>query len=169
MKIKKIKVPIYNTILTIVISKNLDGVSEKFNLKEDLSEYSAITIDEKDGSVVVAFSDIYRIKDIAHEVVHIKNYIFRNINQKLDVDNDEAEAYLTTWLFNYIYKFFKKNKMKKHINEIKLKGNDKFTEQFNLCSDYYQKSQNKSLTKEEREKYLDQWFQERQRLELGMY
>ncbi len=70
---------------------------------------------------------------------------------------------------NITTKPLNQNKMKKHINEIKLKGNDKFTEQFNLCSDYYQKSQNKSLTKEEREKYLDQWFQERQRLELGMY
>lgn len=107
METKKVKVPIYNTRLTIVISENLDGVSEKFKLNTDLSEYSAITIDEKDGSIVVAFSDVNRIKDIVHEVVHIKNYIFRNIHQKLDVDNDEAEAYLTTWLFNYIYEFFK--------------------------------------------------------------
>lgn len=107
MKTKKVKVPIYNTRLTIVISENLEGVSERFKLNTDLSEYSAITIDEKDGSIVVAFSDVNRIKDIAHEVVHIKNYIFRNIHQKLDADNDEAEAYLTTWLFNYIYEFFK--------------------------------------------------------------
>lgn len=110
MKTKRINIPIYNTILTIVISKNLDGVAEKFNLNTDLSKYSAITIDNLDGSLVVAFSDANRIKDIVHEVVHIKNYIFKNINQKLDVDNDEAEAYLTTWLFNYIYEFLKNNK-----------------------------------------------------------
>lgn len=109
MKTKKIKVPIYNTVLTIVISKNLYGVSEKFKLNANLSKYSAITIDEKDGSIVVAFSDVNRIKDIVHEVVHIKNYIFKNINQKLDVDNDEAEAYLIGWLFDQINNFLKTN------------------------------------------------------------
>jgi len=56
-----------------------------------------------------------------------------------------------------------------HINEIKLEGNDKFTEQFNVCSDYYIKSNDESLTPEERKKYFDLWFEERQRLELGIY
>lgn len=59
--------------------------------------------------------------------------------------------------------------MQIHINEIKLKGEGKFIKQFNLCSDYYQKSNDTSLSKEERKKYLDLWFNERQRLELGMY
>lgn len=59
--------------------------------------------------------------------------------------------------------------MIKHINQIKLEGKDKFTEQFNLCSEYYQKSEDQSLSVEEREKYSNLWFEERQRLELGIY
>jgi hypothetical protein len=55
-----------------------------------------------------------------------------------------------------------------HINEIKLEGKDKWTEQFNVCSDYYKKSNDESLTPEERKKYFDLWFEERQRLELGI-
>ena len=56
-----------------------------------------------------------------------------------------------------------------HINEIKLEGEDRFTEQFNKCSDYWQKAHDKSLSKEEREENFDMWFSEKQRLELGIY
>jgi hypothetical protein len=59
--------------------------------------------------------------------------------------------------------------MIKHINEIKLNGDDKFTEQFNLCSDYYQKSQDELLSNEERKNYFEGWLQERYRLESGNY
>jgi hypothetical protein len=31
------------------------------------------------------------------------------------------------------------------------------------------KAQDESLTEEERKNYLDKWFEERQRLELGIY
>ena len=57
----------------------------------------------------------------------------------------------------------------KHINEIKLDGDSKFIEQFNLCSEYYQKANDESLPEEEREKYYKLWFEERQRLELGIH
>ena len=56
-----------------------------------------------------------------------------------------------------------------HINEIKLEGNDRFTEQFNKCSDLWQASQNESLSEDERKENLDLWLQERQKLELGLY
>jgi len=61
------------------------------------------------------------------------------------------------------------NKMIKHINEIKLEGNDRFTEQFNLCSEHYQKAQDESLSDEERKKYFELWLHERYRLESGNY
>ena len=56
-----------------------------------------------------------------------------------------------------------------HINEIKLEGESKFTTQFNKCSDYWQKSHDESLSEDERKKNFDLWFEERQRLELGIY
>ncbi len=56
-----------------------------------------------------------------------------------------------------------------HVNEIKFEGTDKFCVQFNKCSDYWIKSQDKSLSKEERKKNFDLWFEERQRLELGIF
>ena len=60
------------------------------------------------------------------------------------------------------------NRMK-HINEIKIDGEGKWNKQFNLCSELFMKAQDESLTEEERKNYLDKWFEERQRLELGIY
>lgn len=57
----------------------------------------------------------------------------------------------------------------KHINEIKIVGEDKWNKQFNLCSELFMKAQDESLTEQERKNYLDKWFEERQRLELGIY
>jgi hypothetical protein len=59
--------------------------------------------------------------------------------------------------------------MYKHINEIKLKGEDKWTKQFNLCTELFLKSKDEKLSKEERENYNNLWFEERLRLELGIY
>ena len=56
-----------------------------------------------------------------------------------------------------------------HVNEVHFEGEDRWTKQFNLCSDYFIKSQDKSLSDEERKEWLDKWFEERQRLELGIY
>ncbi|MEY2702610.1 MAG: hypothetical protein RLY43_1246 [Bacteroidota bacterium] len=56
-----------------------------------------------------------------------------------------------------------------HINDVKFDGDDKFTIQFNKCSDYWQKSNDESLTEEERNKNFKLWLEERQKLELGLY
>lgn len=56
----------------------------------------------------------------------------------------------------------------KHINEIKIDGEGKWNKQFNLCSELFMKAQDESLTEQEIKNYLDKWFEERQRLELGI-
>jgi len=55
-----------------------------------------------------------------------------------------------------------------HINEIKLPEDDDFSRAFNACSDLYIKAHDKNLSKEERDEYLELWFQRRQCLELGI-
>lgn len=56
-----------------------------------------------------------------------------------------------------------------HINEIKLDSETKFANQFNKCSEYFMKSNDESLSEDEREMNLNLWFEERQRLEFGIY
>lgn len=56
-----------------------------------------------------------------------------------------------------------------HVNEIKLTRNDKWGQLFNLCSEYYQKSNDDTLTEDDREEYFEKWKQARINLELGRY
>ena len=44
---------------------------------------------------------------IAHESVHLVNHLFEDWGIKLDLDNDEPQAYLTGWFVEQIDKFLK--------------------------------------------------------------
>ena len=44
---------------------------------------------------------------IAHEIVHVINYIYLDCGIELDRVNDENQAYLTGWLFEEIEKIIK--------------------------------------------------------------
>lgn len=57
----------------------------------------------------------------------------------------------------------------KHINEITFEGKDRWTKQFNRCSEHFIKAQDQSLSEKEKEESFQLWFEERQRLELGIY
>jgi hypothetical protein len=107
MKSKTINVPIYECGLTIILTDDLNEVVKKYKLEGDWDNFGALTFRDKSKHrhYVVAFTDASHLSNIAHEIVHIKNYIFHGINAKIDIYNDEPEAYLTGWLFDKIYEF----------------------------------------------------------------
>lgn len=110
---KKITIPLYFIDLRIIFANNLSEIQEKYNFT-DLSKYSAITFENENSEYnecIVAFSE-YDLSVIAHEIVHIKNYVFRETSMKLCKDNDEAEAYLTGYLFKQIEQFLIKFRFK---------------------------------------------------------
>jgi len=109
MRAKKINIPIYEFSLTIILAKNLSEVLKKYKLDGEFGNFGALTFEDKSRyrHYVVAFTDASHLSNIAHEIVHIKNYIFLGINAKIDLHNDEPEAYLTGWLFDNIYEFLK--------------------------------------------------------------
>lgn len=104
MKIKKIRIPIYEYNLTVIVVECLSEIAEKYSLK-DVERCAAITFKRK-GDVFVAFSKLSN-STIAHEIVHIINYIFADCGAMLDLDNDEPQAYLTSYLFEQIEKITK--------------------------------------------------------------
>jgi hypothetical protein len=109
MKSKTIEVPIYGCDLTIILTKDLNEVVKKYKLQGDWGNYGALTFSDKPKfrNYVTAFTDAGHLSNIAHEVVHIKNHIYSDINSNIDLHNDEPEAYLTGWLFDKIYEFLK--------------------------------------------------------------
>ena len=60
----------------------------------------------KDGIIYMAYSDSMNESTLAHEIVHIISFTFRERGIRYDVDNDEFQGYLTGWLFT---------KLKEHI------------------------------------------------------
>lgn len=109
MKSKTIDIPIYRCELTMILGKDLAYVEKKYKTAS-LENFGAVTLkdESKYRNYVVAFTDAKHLSNIAHEIVHIINYIFLDCGIELDRVNDENQAYLTGWLFDEIYKFLKK-------------------------------------------------------------
>lgn len=108
MKKTTIDIPIYQCKLTIIIDKDLSYVEKKYNTTS-LSNYGAITmrVPNKFSEYIMAF-EYSEGSIIAHEIVHLKNYIYQDKGIELDRFNDEPEAYLIGWLFKEIEKILKK-------------------------------------------------------------
>lgn len=108
MRKKTINIPIYQCKLTIISDKDLSYIEKRYKTKS-LRNYGAVTMRVPDNfsEYVMAFE--YSDRDIiAHEIVHLKNFIYQDKGIDLDRYNDEPEAYLTGWLYKQIDKFLNK-------------------------------------------------------------
>ena len=105
MKQTTIDIPIYQCKLTIILDKDLSYVEKKY-MTRHLSNYGSVTMRDPDAfsEYIMAFED-NDICLIAHEIIHLKNYIYEDLCIQLDVINDEPEAYLIGWLFEQVEKF----------------------------------------------------------------
>lgn len=102
-----IDIPIYKMKLTIEQSTNFRKLLDKYgytNHPDDKTE--AICFINK-GHIAVLFNGKCSINTIVHESVHVVNYIYEYIGVKLDVVNDEHQAYLTSWVVDEIVKNIK--------------------------------------------------------------
>jgi hypothetical protein len=100
---QKFKIPIYGGAVTVYYGKSLEYISNKYKVK-DLSNYGAVTMaNPKDEfkNYIVAFEYVSG-SIIAHEVVHLINYLFLDVGVELDRTNDETQAYLTGFFFEKI-------------------------------------------------------------------
>lgn len=108
MRKTTIDIPIYCCKLTIILNNDLSYVEKKYKTKS-LSDFGAVTmrVPDKFREYIIAFEYIEGTI-IAHEIVHLKNYIYQDCSIELDRYNDEPEAYLTGWLFDQINNFLNK-------------------------------------------------------------
>lgn len=113
MTIKKISIPIYQGYLRIFVNQDFEeaaqiaGVSDEGN---DLNSFGAFVSTSKIGvhhCFNVFFRENVDCSLIAHEVVHLVNAIYAERHMKLDIHNDEPQAYLTGWITEQIYKTLK--------------------------------------------------------------
>lgn len=112
--IKKIvKIPIFYGKLIIIVTEDLTCLNDKFNIKVDKTyeaySYNHITNQGNSEYYAVFRNRKIDIQTVVHECVHIANYIFRHNGMYGSIDDDECQAYLTSWIFKEIHKMLLRN------------------------------------------------------------
>ena len=105
---KKIKIPIFFGKLVILRVRKMTDLNAKFGLNAKDSYASLVFKKEtKKGGIryFIALQKNTKNSIIVHEAVHIVNYIFEHNGIEPDLHNDEAQAYLTGWIFEQIEKY----------------------------------------------------------------
>jgi len=117
MHYTKAKVPLYYQYLYVIISddveKEIDQIRKIFNINinrfdfagysESIGKFNAVVLNKKylkDANFAVG--------TIAHESFHVTSFIMKRIGIHPDVNNDEAQAYLLSWITEQVYKEFNK-------------------------------------------------------------
>lgn len=113
MKVLNKEIPIFGGRLRVIICDNIEEIEERYNLG-DTSDCDAISFKTKDKNgcnriYCMAFNKEYFVEHIiAHESLHIANFILRDIHHISTYENDEVQAYLLTWIVKETVKFTKK-------------------------------------------------------------
>lgn len=116
---KKVKIPFYQQILFIIICEDVEKEKEKINKKIKIDfegfNFSGYSYAFEKNHIIILnkkylTDDSFAIGTIAHEAFHITNFIFKRIGIIPDVNNDEAQAYLLSWITEEVYNLFKKSK-----------------------------------------------------------
>ena len=106
------EIPIYRGTLVMILTEDLTELNEEYDVNFTNNYGGGVfNLTDKEGytKFFVAFDNDWTYSLIAHEAVHLVNDIFKHKNVKLDVDNDEAQAYFTGWIFEQCEEFLNKN------------------------------------------------------------
>ena len=117
MHYSKVKVPLYYQYLYIIVSddveKEIDQIRKIFNINidrfdfagysEGINKFNAVVLNKK-----YLKDTNFAVGTIAHESFHVTSFIMKRIGIHPDINNDEAQAYLLSWVTEQVYKEFKK-------------------------------------------------------------
>lgn len=114
---KAIKVPLYGGLLVLIFSNSAEKVKEVVEDYDRIKVYAHswyFNYRGREGNAIILNFDKNKITHgtIAHEALHIANFIADSRGFKPDLINDEPMAYLIAWITNEVYKFMKKNNFK---------------------------------------------------------
>lgn len=101
----QVKIPIYTGILHVFVYKDKNKMIKKHPKKKSSDAWA---YKHSDFNYCVVMHKDSKVSSLAHEATHIKNLVFGFHGLKLDPDNDEAEAYFLTWVFEELYRVLNK-------------------------------------------------------------
>ncbi len=104
----KIEIPIYNGDFYIVFSDDFskDAKRHGFDLISGSGECSAIALRSKSRLLYMLMLNNLKVRPdlVAHEAVHIVNYIFDDHGVDISLDHDEHYAYMLDWVVEKVFK-----------------------------------------------------------------
>lgn len=102
---KTINIPIYGGKLTIIQTDDFKKISSKYGVKiPEKADALAIRQEVNGIEYVLVFESKTTMPIIAHECLHIANYILYDSNITLDPHNDETQCYLLEWIVGNVVK-----------------------------------------------------------------
>lgn len=104
---KKMNIPIFDYGLTVIIYDNWEEVMHLFN---DDNKFRPKAITKFSYGNAVVGIDVNYGGSIVHEAEHVKNAIWEYIGYKPQVDNDEVDAYLLTYIYKKITDVYYRHK-----------------------------------------------------------
>lgn len=114
---KSISVPLYHQKLQIIICDDveieIDEINKKYPSHIENFEFSGYAEGSGKFNLIVLnkkylIDEIFAVSTIAHEALHVSHFIMKRVGIKPDVDNDEPQAYLLSWIIEQVYNEFKK-------------------------------------------------------------
>ena len=109
---KRVSIPIYFGDLVIIYDENGWENTNKLYSRNLDNKTEAVVFNnvKKSGFIeyVVVFTKLPQSRTIAHECVHLVNFLYIDRGVELDRYNDEPQAYLIGWFYEEIEKFFSK-------------------------------------------------------------
>ena len=105
---KKIPIELYNQVVHVIICQDCEKEKHKLpQLDIDNWNFGGYSIRvETDHYILLnkKYGKDYLLSTAVHEAFHVSNFIMKQVGIHPDVNNDEAQAYLLTYIFEQILK-----------------------------------------------------------------
>jgi hypothetical protein len=114
MKVKRLKLTPYNISLHVIQTNHIEKIVDKFEFDDDIidlfNKSDSISVAQYDEvpRYFVIFHKKWTIQDIAHECLHLLNFIYDDRDISYSIDNDEPAAYYLGWLVTKVERILKK-------------------------------------------------------------
>lgn len=106
----KIKIPIYNCVIRYIVANDFISIykQNKVSYNDSDNECLGISLYMNNTNTIIikeSHKDDWAI--IAHEALHAANRVLEHVGVEISTTNDEAQAYLLTYILKNIKKHMK--------------------------------------------------------------
>lgn len=121
----EIDVPIYRGVLVVIVSNSIKLVNEEIEgiewREKEVYAHTLLSNWEGNNGYVVILNPDCSVRKmthgvIAHEAVHVAQFIFENHGVRHDFDNPEPFNYLVEWVTDEIYRYIKGHYLQEKIH-----------------------------------------------------